>query len=79
MWGSSRINIRTVAIRYRSLWLIVVMNQQNIANYADENTSYVSEKSIYEIAKSLEEGSRFYFKWLSNNYFQGMQLNIMRC
>ena len=55
------------------------MNQQNIANYADENKPYVSEKNIYEIAKSLEEGSRFYYKWLSNNYFQGMQLNIMRC
>ena len=67
MWGSSRINIRTVAIRYRSLWLIVVMNQQNIANYADENKSYVSGKNVDEVAKSLEEGSRLYFKWLSNN------------
>lgn len=67
MWGSSRINIRTVAIRYRSLWHIAVMNQQNIANYADENKSYVSGKNVDEVAKSLEEGSRLYFKWLSNN------------
>lgn len=43
------------------------MNQQNIANYADENKSYVSGKNIDEVAKSLEERSRLYFKWLSNN------------
>ena len=45
------------------------MDQHDIANYADNNAPYVSEKNIDEIVKSLEESSSLIFKWFSDNQF----------
>ena len=48
------------------LW--VIMDQHDIANYAYDNTPYLSDKS--EVDKSLEEESRYVLKWFSENQFQ---------
>ena len=46
------------------------MNHEYIANNADDNTPYVSEKNIDEIVKFLEGSSRVIFKWFSVNKFR---------
>ena len=56
--------------------LFVIMDQHDIANYADDNTPYVSGKNIDEVVKSLEEASRLIFKWFNDNQFQG---NTSKC
>ena len=56
--------------------LFFVMNYEDIANYADDNTPYVSGKNIDEVVKFLEKSSRVIFKWFSDNQFQG---NASKC
>lgn len=41
--------------------LFALMDQDDIANYADDNKSYVSGKTIYEVVKSLKRSITFYF------------------
>ena len=50
--------------------LFVIMNHEDIANYKDGNTPYVSGKNIDEVVTFLEETSRVIFKWFSDNQFQ---------
>ena len=52
------------------------MNHENIANYADENTPYLSGKNIDEVVKFLEKSSHVIFKWFSDNQFQS---NASKC
>ena len=52
------------------------MNHEDIANYADDNTPYVSGKNIDEVVKFLEKSSRVIFKWFSDNQFQA---NASKC
>ena len=52
------------------------MNHEDIANYADDNTPYVSGKNIDEVVRFLEEFSRVIFKWFSDNQFQ---VNASKC
>ena len=42
--------------------LISHNDSEDIANNADDNTPYVSEKNIDEVVKFLEESSRAIFK-----------------
>ena len=56
--------------------LFVIMDQHDKANYADDNTPYVSGKNIEEVVKSLEEVSRLILKRFSDNQFQG---NTSKC
>ena len=41
--------------------LFALMDQDDIGNYADDNKSYVSGKTIYEVLKSLKRSITFYF------------------
>ena len=56
--------------------LFLTMNNEDIANYADDNTPYVSGKNIDEVVRFLEESSRVIFKWFSDNQFQA---NASKC
>ena len=49
--------------------LFLTMNNEDIANYADDNTPYVSGKNIDEVVRFLEESSRVTFKSFSDNQF----------
>ena len=52
------------------------MNHEDIANYVDENTPYVSGKNINEVVRCLEKSSLVIFKCFSDNQFQG---NANKC
>ena len=54
------------------LWdLFLIKDHEDIANYADGNTPYVSGKNIDEVVRFLEESScLIIFKGLSDNQFQ---------
>ena len=54
----------------------ITMNLYDIANYADDNTPYVSGRSIEEVVTSLEEVSEVIFQWFRDNQFQG---NASKC
>ena len=47
------------------------MSQYDIANYAEDNTPYVSGRNIEEAVASLEEVSEVIFQWFRDNQFQG--------
>ena len=53
-----------------------IMNHEDIANYADDNTPYDSGKNMVEVARFLEESSCIIFKWFSYNQFQA---NASKC
>ena len=46
------------------------MNHEDIANYADDNTPYVSERNIDDVVRFLEESSSVIFKWFNDNQFE---------
>ena len=56
--------------------LFFVMNHEAIANYADDNTPYLSGKNIDEVVRFLAESSRVIFKWFSDKQFQA---NASKC
>ena len=56
--------------------LFITMSQYDIANYADDNTPYVSGRNIEEVVASLEEVSEVVFQWFRDNHFQG---NATKC
>ena len=47
------------------------MNHEDIANYADDNTPYVSGRNIDEVVRFLES-SRVIFKWFRDYQFQAI-------
>ena len=42
----------------------------DIANYADDSTSYNADKNIECIVNNLEHSSSSLFKWLNDNYMK---------
>ena len=52
------------------------MSQYDIANYAEDNTPYVSGRNIEQVVASLEEVSEVIFQWFRDNQFQG---NASKC
>ena len=54
--------------------LFLTMNNEDIANYADDNTPYVSGKNIDEVVRFLEESSR-----LAITSFKQMPCAIKGC
>ena len=47
------------------------MNDIDIANYADDNTPYITADDIDGLTVSLENASDTLFKWFSENLFKG--------
>ena len=56
--------------------LFITTSRYDIANYADDNTPYVSGRNIEEVVASLEEVSEVIFQWFGDNQFQG---NANKC
>ena len=56
--------------------LFFIIEDLDIASYADDNTPYVSANIIDGFAKSLEEASTKLFKWSSDNL---MKRNAKKC
>ena len=47
--------------------LFLIVNNMDIANYADDNTPYATVNDINSLIVSLEEASKVLFTWFGNN------------
>ena len=47
--------------------LFFIVNSMDIANYADDNTSYATASDIDSLIASLEGTSKSLFTWFDNN------------
>ena len=56
--------------------LFSIIEDTDIASYADVSTPYVSADNIDGVIKSLEEASEILFKWFSDNL---MKINADKC
>ena len=56
--------------------LFFIINSMDIANYADDNTSYATANDIESLIASLEEASKSLFTWFDNNL---MKSNADKC
>jgi len=50
--------------------LFFIVDDMNIASYADDNTPYMAENNIDGIIESLEQASEKLFDWFKNNLFK---------
>ena len=62
IWCFPRINFRAVVINANLCDLFITASHYDIANYADDNTPYVSGKNIEEVVASLEDVSEIIFQ-----------------
>ena len=51
--------------------LFLIMDDIDIAKYADDNTPYLTADDIDGVIASLENASGTLFKWFSDNLFKG--------
>ena len=56
--------------------IILIMDGMDIANYADDNTPYVTADDIDWATASLENASNIFFKWFTHNLLKG---NVSKC
>ena len=56
--------------------LSFIIEDTDIASYADDNTPYVSADKIDGVIKSLEEASKILFKWFNDSL---MKINADKC
>lgn len=56
--------------------LFLIMNDEDIASYGDDNTPYVSGRDIDEIIRFLEESLLVIIQMVCDNHFQE---NVSKC
>ena len=56
--------------------LFFIIEDTDVASYADDNTPYVIPDNIDGVIKSLEEATEILFKWLNDNL---MKINADKC
>ena len=56
--------------------LFFFLKDVGICNFADDTTTYISDKSLENVLKSLEKNSMLAIRWFENNY---MKLNTDKC
>ena len=76
IWCSTGIYSRTSFIQYFLIDLFFIIEDTDIASYADDNTQYVVADNIDGVIKSLEETSEILFKWFNDNL---MRINADKC
>ena len=50
--------------------LFSIINDIDIASYADDNISYIIADNIDDLIKSMDEASTVLFQWFNNNLFK---------
>ena len=55
----------------RSSDLFLLMKKTEFTTYVNDNTLYDAGNTIEDVISSLEESSKKFFKWFSNNQMQG--------
>ena len=56
--------------------LFLIHSDIDIANFADDNTPYLSAKNVEDVIESLERASVSLFRWFENNLLKG---NVAKC
>ena len=51
--------------------MFLIVEDVNIADYADENTIYKEHENIDDLITSLQDAAAKLFKWLSDNQMKG--------
>ena len=59
--------------------LLFIHNDTDIANFADDNTPYLSAKNVEDVIESLELASVSLFRWFENNLLKdnGSKLHFL--
>ena len=76
VWGTARLNFGTTSIQHFLADLFLIHSDIDIANFADDNTPYLSAKNVEDVIESLERASVSLFRWLENNLLKG---NVDKC
>ena len=67
VWGSTRVYIGPLLFNIFFCDLFLIMENIDIASYADDNTLYTTENSIEEVIQKLENAAKKLFQWFSDN------------
>ena len=51
--------------------MFLIHSDIDIANFADDNTPYLSAKNVEDVIESLERASVSLFRWFENNLLKG--------
>ena len=57
--------------RYTLSDLFLIVDDTDIANYADDNTIYIEHENIDDLITSLQNAAAKLFKWFSDNQMKG--------
>ena len=57
--------------------LFFILNKTNIANYADDNTPYISSNEVNGLIKSLGEAPRELLKWFDGSLIESNPKNVI--
>ena len=63
VWGTTRLNVLVD--------LLLIHSDIDIANFADDNTPYLSAKNVEDAIESLEQASVSLFRWFENSILKG--------
>ena len=67
VWGTSRLNFGTLLFNIFLAALFLIHSDTDIANFEDNNTTYLSAKNVEDLIESLERASVSLFRWFENN------------
>ena len=70
MFGVSQVSI-LVPLKNLLADLCLMHSDTHIANFADDNTPYLSAKNVEDVIESLERASVSLFRWFENNLLKG--------
>ena len=57
--------------------LFLIMENIDIASYADDNTPYTTGNSIEEIIQKLENAAKMLFQWFSDNQMKANKCHFL--
>ena len=64
-------NFGTTSIQLFLVDLLLIHSDIDTANFADDNTPYLSAKNVEDVIVSLERASASLFSWFENNLLKG--------
>ena len=70
VWCTRRLNSRTTCIQH-FFSRFLIPSDIDIANFADDNTPYLSAKNVEDAIESLEQASVSLFRWFENSILKG--------
>ena len=71
VWGTARLNFGTTSIQHFLADLFLIHSDIDIANFADDNTPYLSAKNVEDIIEFLERASVSLLRRFENNSLIG--------